>query len=176
MWPGLIKKTPDEKTLEKNKLKNIISLLDGSNQSVRRILSELRPAILDDYGLVEALEWLHKQFTLSTSIAVDFINKENELKLPEPIATCIFRICQEAFTNITKYSQADKVLTSVSIVHDTVLVTIEDNGKGIDTASMQNKKSFGILGMKERILSLNGSFELVSKPGEGTKITIILPL
>lgn len=170
------KKTPDETTVIKNKLKNIITLLDGSNQSIRRILSELRPGILDDNGLLEALEWLNRQFTTQTGVAVEFETTETELKLPEPVATCIYRIYQEAFTNITRYAHASKVATSLDIINDEILVTIEDDGKGFDAVAAQSKISFGILGMKERILSLNGTFQLISVIGKGTKIAIALPL
>lgn len=169
------KKTPDETTLIKNKLKNIITLLDGSNQSIRRILSELRPGILDDYGLVEALEWQNRQFTSHSGIPVDFVTTERELKLPEPVATCIFRVYQEAFTNITRHAFATKVVASVIVKAGTVIVTIEDNGKGFEPKTVQGKKSFGILGMKERVIAQGGNFDLLSETANGTKITIRLP-
>jgi PAS domain S-box-containing protein len=169
------KKIAEDTVPIKNKLKNIITLLDGSNQSIRRILSELRPGILDDYGLIEALEWQNRQFTSNTGIPVKFATTEKELKLPEPVATCIFRVYQEAFTNITRYADATKVTASLTIAHDIIKVTIADDGKGFDTIAVQSKKSFGILGMRERVLSLNGKFALVSSPKKGTKITISIP-
>ncbi|MGG9961967.1 PAS domain S-box protein [Ferruginibacter sp. SUN106] len=169
------KKTPPETELIKNKLKNIITLLDGSNQSIRRILSELRPGILDDYGLVEALEWQNRQFTANTGIPVEFVTTEREIKLPEPLATCIFRVYQEAFTNITRHSAATKVITSLSIAKNAIIVTIKDNGKGFETTATRSKKSFGILGMKERVLAQGGMFEMNSAPGKGTSMEIQLP-
>jgi signal transduction histidine kinase len=170
------KKIPDETPLIKNKLKNIITLLDGSNQSIRRILSELRPGILDDNGLLEALEWLNRQFTAQTGIPVEFETRETELKVPEPVSTCIFRVYQETFTNITRYANASKVVASLTIGNNSICIAVEDDGEGFDMTSAANKKSFGILGMKERILALNGIFKLVSQPGKGTRITIILPV
>lgn len=169
------KKIPEESAIIKNKLKNVITLLSGSNQSIRRILSELRPSILDDHDLLEAIEWLNRQFTANTGIPVKFTTDESEIKSSESVTTCIFRVYQEAFTNITRYAQAKKVSTSLSVANETIMVIIEDDGKGFDMASVQNKKSFGILGMQERILILGGSFELVSSPGKGTKIIIGLP-
>jgi PAS domain S-box-containing protein len=169
------KKIPEEKTDLKNKIKNIIQLLDGSHQSIKRILSELRPGILDDYGLLEAIEWLGTQFTANTGIPVKFTTTQTKLKIAEPVATCIFRLCQEALTNITRHAQAGKVLISLSINDDTVTVNIEDDGKGFDTTAVQNKKSFGILGMKERVHSLAGKFKLISSPGKGTGIIISIP-
>ena len=169
------KKTADEESSVKNKLKNIITLLDGSNQSVRKILNELRPGVLDDYGLVDALEWQGRQFTETTGIAIEFTSSQTEIKLPQEIVNCIFRVYQESLTNIMRYAQANKVLTSLSIKDESIILTVKDNGKGFDTAALQNKKSFGILGMKERVLSLNGKFELISAKEQGTKIVISLP-
>jgi PAS domain S-box-containing protein len=170
------KKTPVESMVIKEKLKNIITLLDGSNQSIRRILSELRPNILDDYGLPEAMAWLGRQFTENTGIPVDFISTESELKLPEPVATCIFRLYQEALTNITRYAGATKVSVSLGIINAHLNFTVEDNGQGFDTSLLQSTKSFGILGMKERVISVKGDFRLISVPGKGTKIAVDIPL
>ncbi len=169
------KKTPPETTVLKNKLKNIITLLDGSNKSIRRILSELRPGILDDYGLLEALEWINKQFTSNTGIPVEFNTAETDIKLPDDMSTGIFRIYQEAFTNITRYAGAKKVVASLHINYNTIEVKIKDDGIGFDPSLIQQRKSFGILGMKERILSLEGNFDLETSPGKGTKITIRVP-
>jgi signal transduction histidine kinase len=170
------KKIPEETVLIKSKLKNVIGLLDGSNKSIRRILSELRPGILDDRGLLEAIKWLGRQLTANTGIQVQFTSNETDLKSPEPIATCIFRVYQEALTNIMRYADATNVQASLNIVSDNIRVNIQDDGRGFDPASVQSNKSFGILGMKERVLSLGGTFELISSPGNGTKISICLPV
>lgn len=169
------KKIPDETILIKRKLKNIIGLLDGSNKSIRRILSELRPGILDDRGLIEAIEWLGRQFTENTGIPVRVSSTETDIKLSEPLSTCIFRVYQEALTNIMRYAGATKVETSFSVTGDTITVTIDDNGQGFDTAVVQSKQAFGILGMKERVASVNGKFKLDSTLGKGTRITITIP-
>ncbi|MGZ8539616.1 MAG: PAS domain-containing sensor histidine kinase [Chitinophagaceae bacterium] len=170
------KRITADNPLLKNKLHNVIQLLDGSNRSIRRILSELRPGVLDDRGLLESLDWLGRQLTENTGIPVKLTSDETEIKLPESIATCIFRVCQEAFTNIIRYAGAHHVWISLSIHDDSITVKIEDDGKGFDPSAVQSNKSFGILGMKERVLSLSGKFELLSTPGEGTKIMINLPV
>jgi signal transduction histidine kinase len=171
----LDKKMPEAETVFKTKLKNIIELLDGSNKSIRRILSELRPGILDDYGLLDALEWLGNQFTANTGVPLNFTAAEKNFKSSAPVVTCIFRVYQEALTNITKYAKATKVLTSLSIEDGIICVRIEDDGKGFTPELVQTHKSFGLLGMKERVLSLGGTFELNSAAGTGTKIAIKLP-
>jgi PAS domain S-box-containing protein len=169
------KNTPKETADVKTKLKNIIELLDGSNQSVRRILSELRPRILDEESLLDAIEWLGRQFSEKTGIPVTFTTTEKEVKVSEQIATCIFRVCQEAFTNIIRYSKAKNITDSIMIAEGEIIFSIEDDGIGFDVIAAQNKKSFGILGMRERVFSMGGKFELDSSPGKGTKITVTLP-
>ncbi|MFT3680752.1 MAG: CHASE3 domain-containing protein [Ferruginibacter sp.] len=172
----LEKKIAPDADILRNKLRNIIQLLDGSNQAIRRILSELRPSILDDQGLLEALTWLSKQFTDNTGIPVDFITSENKLRLPEPITTCVFRLYQEALTNVTKYSEATKVTTRVSLEDGLLNFSVEDDGKGFDVTAVQSKRSFGILGMRERVLSVNGDFRLIAAVGKGTKIAVQIPV
>ncbi len=160
----------------KEKLKNIIKLLDGSNSSIRRILNELRPYILDNYGLSEALKWLGQQFSTNTGIPVSFLSDNFDNNLPEVIATCVFRIYQEALTNITRYANAQIVKTSLEVKDNLLLLYIEDNGAGFDPVVQLKGKKFGVLGMKERVFSLGGIFEITSTPGVGTKIFVSIPI
>jgi PAS domain S-box-containing protein len=169
------KKIPEETITVKAKLNNIITLLDGSSESIRKILNELRHGILEDNGLLEALEWQGNQFTESTGIPVKFITTETVIELPLQIADCIFRVYQESLTNIMRYAQAGKVISSFHIEENKIIFTVEDDGKGFDTLAIQSKKSFGILGMQERAHSLNGKFTIDSAEGKGTKIIISLP-
>jgi len=170
------KKIAQENTSIKGKLKNVIELLDGSNRSVRRILSELRPGVLDDYNLPDALDWLSKQFTVNTGIPIKFTITETDFKYTAPLVTCIFRVFQEALTNITRYARATQVSGSLTVENDIITVSIEDNGQGFEPEFIQADQSFGILGMKERVLSLGGEFRLISSLTQGTKIMIKLPV
>jgi PAS domain S-box-containing protein len=160
----------------KSKLKNTISLLDGSNLSIRKILTELRTGVIDNRGLVDALIWQGNQFTANTGVNLSFKTSEPEIKIEEPIANCLFRVYQEALTNITRYANAGKVKAVINKKENRISLIIEDDGKGFDTAELKNKKSFGILGMRERVKSLNGVFKLTSSPGNGTKISVAIPL
>jgi PAS domain S-box-containing protein len=169
------KQTPESSIDIKRKLKNIIGLLDGSYQSVRRILSELRPQILDDHGLPEAIEWLGRQFSEATGVPVTFTAPEKDIRMSPQMATSLFRVCQEAFTNITRYAYARKILLSIRIDRNNIVLVIEDDGTGFDTSAVSHKKTFGILGMKERVISLGGIFTLDSRPSKGTTITVSLP-
>ncbi len=170
------KQTKEDNALVKSKLKNIIHLLDESNQSIRRILNELRPYILDNYGLSEAIMWLGEQFTENTGVPVLCSTDEFEGKLPETVATCIFRIYQEALTNITRYAGAKEVRTLLKIYDNSLCLSVEDDGKGFVPNIHRMEKKFGILGMKERVYALGGNFEITSGLGVGTKIVVALPL
>ncbi len=172
------KKLPDDSALIKEKMKEVISLLDGSNTALRRILNELRPTILDQHGLLDALHWHAKQFTATTHIPLEIQTTEEEIRVKDEISTCLFRIFQESLTNITRYAEANKVVTFIGTSNGEINLSIEDDGKGFDTEAEQPKsrQPFGILGMKERVRALQGKFELVSAPGKGTKINISLPL
>ena len=169
------KKIPAESTLIKSKINNIISLLDGSHISVRRILNELRTDMIENYGLIDALEWQGRQFTTNTNIPLAFNCIETEIKVDDAIATCIYRVFQESLTNITRYANAQHVIAFLNSTRTTIELSIEDDGTGFDTTLQRNNKSFGILGMKERVASLKGKFELHSSPGNGTTISISLP-
>lgn len=171
----LDKKITDKETLLKAKLKNSISLLDDCNVSIRKILSELRMGLQERQSLPEALEWLLQQFKAQSGVVVSF-NSDVQIKnIEEPVAACIFRVCQEALTNITRYAEAKKVKASLIQKDNQLLFEIEDDGKGFDSDTVNKKGSFGILGMKERVNALNGNFKLVSAKGMGTKIVVSLP-
>jgi len=172
----LDRKMPEKETVFKSKLKNIIDMLDSSNNAIRSILSELRPGILDDYGLLEAIDWLGTQFTANTGIPFKFTTTEKKIQSSEPVVTCIFRVYQEALTNITRYAHATNVVSSLTINDGVIIVGIKDNGKGFDPALVQTHRSFGILGMKERVISLGGVFELNSSAKNGTGILVKLPV
>jgi PAS domain S-box-containing protein len=170
------KKITDDTNPLKNNIKNILEILNGTNQSVRRILHELSPGVIDNKGLIEALQILNHQFVTSTNIVLDFKTTESEIELKQEISNCIFRVYQESLTNIMRYAEASKVNTALWLTDNAINVSIEDNGKGFDMNTVQSKKSFGILGMKERVLSQNGTFELHSNSGNGTHIVFYIPI
>lgn len=172
------KKIPEDLKQIREKLGNVLQLLEGSNASVRRILSELRPSILDEYGLLEALQWYANQFSTNTGIPVQLTCFQNEIKVAESIATSLFRIFQESLTNISRYAKASEVITHIVFSENEISIRIVDNGIGFDPGKEQPKtrKTFGILGMKERVRALKGEFILQSNPGEGTSLKVTIPL
>jgi two-component system sensor histidine kinase UhpB len=170
------KKMKDIDNPFKQKLNNINFLLDCSNQSIRKILTELRIGVLEHQNLHEALKWLGNQFTENTGVPLTS-SIDDVSSISEAASVCLFRVFQEALTNITRYSNATNVSVSLKNKgNDNWILQIEDNGKGFDTSLLKNSKSFGILGMKERVHSLHGEFTIQSKPGAGTKITVSLPI
>lgn len=160
----------------RQKIKGILSLLDATVGTVRRLAAELRPAILDDLGLPEAMEWHCKQFYDRFGIhCVIDVAGEGSALAPE-VATGLFRILQEALTNVARHAKATAVSANLVILEDRADLTISDNGKGFDVHHIGAKKTLGLLGMKERALMLGGKCDWVSEPGNGTTIRVSVPL
>jgi PAS domain S-box-containing protein len=170
------KKITGETNPLKANLKNILEIIEGSNKSVRRLLHELTPGVIDNNGLLEALIAQNNQFIVSAGISIEFLTTVTEINLSQEISNCIFRVYQESLTNIMRYANATKVVSTLQLMNNNILVSIEDDGLGFDMFADKSKKSFGILGMRERVLSQNGTFELQSKQGVGTKIMFSVPL
>lgn len=160
----------------KTKIENIILMLNNCSTSIRTILQELRMGILDDNGLVEALHWLGRQFSSTTGVPVAFSSSEATIEVDEAAALCIFRVYQEALTNITKHAAAKKVTAVIKKENDYIQLRVTDDGIGFNEADIKANLSFGILGVKERIAALKGAFDLQTAPGKGTTIIVKIPL
>ena len=142
---------------------------------IRNVMSNLRPQILDDYGLTAAIYWYTDQFTKRTKIPIAF--KEHELKkrLRPDIETNLYRIIQEALTNTAKYAHASKITITIKEKNGTVNLSIADDGIGFnpeDIHQLTEKKGLGLIGMKERAESIGGKFFVQSNPGKGTNISV----
>lgn len=159
------------------KIKGILSLLDVTVSTVRRLAAELRPAILDDLGLPEALEWHARQFCERSGIQCAVKIRGNRTALPPGVATGLYRIFQEALTNVARHAKATQVSAELDMGPDKVDLIISDNGKGFDVHRIIGaKKTLGLLGMKERALMMCGRCEWTSESGEGTTIRVSVPL
>jgi signal transduction histidine kinase len=170
------KNTNETATKIKTKLKNTIQLLDGSNLSLRKILNELRTGIMDNHSLVGALEWQGQQFENNTGMSFVLKTTDPNMAVEIPIANCLFRILQEALTNITRHASATNVNVVLTNTTHKVNMIVEDDGKGFELENAQRKKTFGILGIKERVASLNGTLEIEAAVGKGTRIYVTIPL
>jgi PAS domain S-box-containing protein len=150
-------------------------LLDNSLAAVRRISTELRPLILDDLGFAEAVTWQVEDFGKRTGIEAALDLSYAPHIADDIVASGLFRIVQESLTNVTRHAQASKV--GVCIVGDTcnLVLTIQDNGKGISDARRRSD-GIGLVSMRERAIALGASFEIKSAPGDGCTIIVTLPL
>jgi PAS domain S-box-containing protein len=158
------------------KLKEMTTLLDSAVKTIRKIASELRPSILDDMGLIAALEWQTLEFQKRFSIPVVFKSSARQIELDPTIATNLFRLYQESLTNIARHAEAKNVSAELDVHKKQVTLSITDDGKGFEVGESDDKKTLGLLGMKERVLMMNGELEIVSKPGKGTTIIIKVPI
>ncbi len=158
------------------KVEEFSQSIDTAIISVRKILSNLRPNILDDLGMIAAIEWLNME-TMKRYPAIQLIFNSAALPVemnPET-ATSLFRIYQEALSNAIKHANADTITASLRTENGSYVLQIEDNGKGIDHQEIKSGR-YGILGIRERTYILGGSFSISTEPGKGTSLTIIIPI
>lgn len=155
-------------------------LTDQTLEQIRELSFNLRPATLDDLGLVPTLRWYIKRYTKRVNIMVDFEVVGLESRLPAAVETAIYRIVQEALTNVTRHAHATTVQLRLLRTHTSVIVQLEDDGCGFDVTNILNrteaKQGTGLLGMRERVTLLNGMFNIYTEPRRGTRIAIEIPL
>jgi len=158
------------------KARTMQTMLDGTVAATRRISADLRPLMLDDLGLLPAMEWLAQNFTDRTGIVCDLDIRSPDLDLEEPYATAVFRILQESLTNVSRHAQAALVEVSLDRIADQIELQVRDNGRGFSPDDPRKPNSYGLLGLRERAYLLNGSLEIDSKAGVGTTISVRIPL
>lgn len=148
-------------------------LVVSALQDVRRLAVELRPAVLDDFGLVPALERLTASFGEHTGLNVTFHSTIGEERLPGEVETALFRLVQESLTNVVKHSHATNVSIVLTRKGDAVAVVVEDDGLGFDPG--ESGDGIGLLGMRERLALLDGRLEVESAAGSGTTLVAEVP-
>lgn len=151
-------------------------LIDATVTSVRRIAADLRPVMLDNLGLAPTLEWLAKEFSGRSGIRIDLDIPDEDMGMNGDAATAIFRIVQEALTNVSRHAGADWVGIEVRRRSGNVVVRISDNGKGFTEADTRKERSFGLLGMRERAYVLGGELTVSSPAQKGTQIEVVIPI
>ena len=171
----LNKKTEPDNIFAKEKLAEILSLIDTTVKTVRRIASELRPSLLDDLGLNAAMEWHLEEFERRSGITKELHIPETELHLPNALKIGLFRIFQESLTNVARHSGAKNVSVSLVQKDKQLILTIKDNGSGFEDISPGAKKTLGLLGMKERTMMMGGEYDITGIKGEGTTVTVVVP-
>lgn len=150
------------------------ALLDSAIEATGRISRSLRPLVLD-YGVAAAIEWQVKEFRKRMGITCDFVCSREDIMLDREFSTALFRIFQETLTNIAKHAGASHVDISLEDDGNEVLLTVTDDGRGIDTHDMHKNGSYGIRGMRERAGFLGGTIDISGASGAGTQVRVCLP-
>lgn len=158
------------------RLESFSQAIDQGIQTVRRIATELRPAILDDFGLIAAMEWQLNDFQRRSGIRCEWHCSLEEVDLGRDGATAVFRVFQESLTNIARHAQATCVVVTVQGMEAQLSLQIQDNGIGFQPKQAQGSRSFGLVGMRERVSLLGGTVEVQGRPGQGTTVTVVVPL
>jgi signal transduction histidine kinase len=158
-----------------SKIATMLSMLDACVAATRRIAADLRPLVLDDLGLVPALEWLVQNFTQRTGVRCGLLVDE-DLELEEPFATGVFRIVQESLQNVAKHAQAKQVEVEVKQQGDALLLRVRDDGIGFRPSQPRKPQSLGLVGLRERAQLMRGELRVDSSPGAGTRVEARIPM
>ena len=172
----LNKKCNPQETDIKEKFAATMMLIEDTIKSVRKISIDLRPSILDDLGLMAAMEWQSTEFEKRSGISTEFINLTNNKEIPPRLKTGLFRIFQESLTNVARHAKAKLVKGKLKVKDNFIVLSIIDDGVGFDPETIKNKRTLGLLGIKERGLLFGGTYEFKSKTGGGSVTTISIPL
>jgi signal transduction histidine kinase len=152
------------------------ALIERTIGTIRQIATELRPSILDDLGLLAALEWEGAELGRRTGINTRVRGPREPPALDDEHATAIFRIFQEALTNVARHSGAKTVRATLSKTEKDIVLEVIDDGRGFEPAALANPRSLGIVGMRERARILGGTLHLEGRPGAGARLWVTMPL
>ena len=156
--------------------RSMSALIDGTVQTVRRIATDLRPGILDDFGLAAAIEWQLQEFGARAGLEYDYQSTVDQIELDPNSSTALFRLFQETLTNVARHAQATRVTARLEATPTDLILEVRDNGRGITPAEIDNAQSLGLLGMRERVHLLAGDLSISGAPGQGTTVLIKVPL
>lgn len=157
------------------KLSSMSQLIDNTLARVRTIVTELRPVVLDKFGLVSAIEWQARDFQERSGTACETHLPIEELPFDHDRATALFRILQEALSNVARHAEASKVVVDLTSDPDRLTLTVRDDGKGIADSKIFDRASLGLLGMRERAMAFGGTTEIIALPERGTCVTAQIP-
>jgi signal transduction histidine kinase len=157
------------------KCDSMAKLIDSSVQTVRKIATGLRPEMLDDMGLVAAIGWQAKDFQKRTGIRCR-AKLPPESKFDLEISTAVFRIFQEILTNVARHARATRVDIELAVTGDQIKLDVVDNGIGIPDTELHGRKSLGLLGMRERALLFGGEVGITGTSGQGTRVSVSIPI
>jgi signal transduction histidine kinase len=158
------------------RISNMLSLSENTINTIRKIAYNLRPQIIEDLGIAEALKLYSKEFQNQTGISVNFFTEIDNLDLSFDTSTALYRIYQESLTNVARYAEASVVNASLDLNERELVLSVSDNGKGFNVADLKKRKSLGVIGMRERAGMIGGHFSIHSEPGEGTHVQVSVDL
>jgi signal transduction histidine kinase len=167
---------PNDPEALQARTKGMVTLVDTAMKSALQIASDSRPGILDTLGLAAALDWEARRFQARTGIQCRFTSRFDGLDLDQEHRTVMFRFFQEALSNVARHSGATRVTVGLEKEAGRVLLTVEDNGRGITGQEIADPKSLGLLTMRESAHSLRGELLISGAPGKGTRVTLTIPL
>jgi len=171
---SLNKQIQSDDQVIKHKFSAILELIESTVDSVRKIAAHLRPGVLDDLGLVAALEWQSQEVQTRFGITINFLSDLAEIDAPPGIITGLFRIYQETLTNAAHYADVHVIESRLRMVNGRIILEIMDDGRDIDMSATRNT-NFGLLGIKERVFVMEGQYEFVHEPGKGTFLSVSVP-
>lgn len=157
-------------------MEGIVQQIDEMTRAVRSIASDLRPPILDDLGLEPALEWMAADFTARYGVSVDCRVEVEDTRFSDIAATNLFRVVQEALTNVARHAKATQVTVTLFRAGDRCHLAVTDDGAGATISGTQKRNSFGLLGIRERVTQLGGQLALNTAPGQGFRIEADFPV
>jgi PAS domain S-box-containing protein len=158
------------------RIDSMTNIIETTITTIRRIASELRPGVLDDLGLVAAIEWQIEQFQARTGLKCHWTNTAKEIELDREKSTAVFRILQEILTNVLRHAQATNLYLKLGRTRHCLELEVKDDGRGITQSQKSNSQSLGLLGMKERALLVGGEVHITGKEGQGTTVLVRVPL
>jgi len=171
-----VQRLPKDDMVLSERAKKLLKLVDENVHLVQRISSELRPGLLDNLGLSAAIEWQAGQFSERAGITFDFLSEPEDIVLDQTRSTALFRIFHETCTNIVRQADATRAEIFLKATPVEVELRVTDNGKGITAKQISNPRSFGLMGIKERALSLGGEVEISVAEKGGTAVRVRIPL
>lgn len=170
---------PDQPTRVRDRLDAAIREIEGISRSIRNVMRDLRPDVLDDYGLTPALHGYAQQFTEQTGIEAEVVEARAWPRFAIDVETAIFRVVQEALTNVAKHAQATRVTITFDMRANTAVLAVADNGIGFDMLMPRprsKRSGWGLMTMSERAEGIGATWSIESAPGAGTRITVRMPM
>ncbi len=172
----LAKRLPADQQSLLERTRTISDLVDRMIQSIWRITAELRPAILDELGLRAAIEWQAQEFQNRTAIRCRFLPGKEITDLDQDRSIAVFRIFQEALTNVARHAAATRVRIALALRNSALALKIQDNGRGIAQRDVLSSRSLGLMGMRERAHLFGGTLNIWGSPDKGTSVVLNIPI